>query len=120
MLVLGLLLVLVAVGVLAAVVVGGANDTATYDVGSLHVTMSTMAVFLIGVATVLVLLAGIELIRAGGRRARRRRRESKELSRLSEELKAREAAQAGTEDPTATRAIDTETEQQPGRHADPE
>ena len=73
MLVLGLILVLVATGALVAALVGGSNDPAQFDLGLFDVQTNTLGVFLIGAATVLLLVLGLELIRAGLRRASRRR-----------------------------------------------
>jgi uncharacterized membrane protein YozB (DUF420 family) len=75
-LVLGLVLILLAVAALVAAVGGGADDSAAYHVGSLHWDPSTMTVFLVGAATTVVLVIGLELLRSGIRRAHRRRKAS--------------------------------------------
>lgn len=86
MIVLGLVLALLAVGLLLAVVFGGANDRADYVVGGLELEMSTMAVFLIGAVTLLIFVVGLSLVRSGTRRAAQRRKDQKELGRLTAKL----------------------------------
>lgn len=120
MLVLGLILVLVATGALVAALVGGSNDPAQFDLGLFDVQTNTLGVFLIGAATVLLLVLGLELIRAGLRRASRRRQERKQLKRLE----AREAETRHVEPaPTATHptaaTTTTTTEAPAGTHAAP-
>ena len=118
MLVLGLILVLVATGALVAALVGGSNDPAQFDLGLFDVQTNTLGVFLIGAATVLLLVLGLELIRAGLRRASRRRQERKQLKRLE----AREAETRHVEPaPTATHptATTTGTGAPTGTHAAP-
>lgn len=92
MLVLGIILIVVGAGVLLAVIAGGANDPAAYHAGALNLNLSVMTVFLLGAATLLVVIVGLELVRAGLRGARQRRKERKELTRL----KQREAQPAST------------------------
>jgi hypothetical protein len=91
MFVLGLILILLAVALLLGAVVGGADDRAAFDMGSLNVSASTTVVFLLGAVALLMLAMGLALIRSAARRAAARRKESKELSRLSAKLDEREA-----------------------------
>jgi hypothetical protein len=84
MLALGLILVIIASLALIAALTGGSNDAATFDLGLFDVQTNTMGVFLIGAATVLLFVSGLELVRSGLRRANRRRKEKKEYRRLSE------------------------------------
>lgn len=77
MLVLGLVLVVIAGVALLAVLLGGANDPANFDIGVLNIDTTTMGVFLIGAATVLIFVMGLELIRSGLRRAAQRRKTNK-------------------------------------------
>ena len=84
MLVLGLILVLISVVVLIAALVGGSSDTVAFDLGVGTFGTTAMTVFLLGAATVLVFVMGLELTRSGIRRESRRRKEKKELHRLSE------------------------------------
>jgi hypothetical protein len=106
MLVLGIVLVLLAAGALLAALFGGRDDAADLDLGVLSVETTTMGVFLIGAATLLVFVIGLELIRSGTRRANRRRKERKELGRRSEKHDAhddhRTGAGTGTDDAGTT------------------
>lgn len=109
MLVLGLILILVAAGALVVAVLGASGSPVEFTLGGFSISMEPLWVFLTGGATVLLLVLGVELIRAGGRRARKRRKEKKELDRLAKELKAREAGQgtgAAAAEPS-TRSTDT-------------
>lgn len=91
MFVLGLILILLAVGLILLAVVGGADDRALFDMGSLNVSVSTTVLFLVGALTLLLLFMGLALVRSATRRATARRKESKELSRRSAKLEKREA-----------------------------
>jgi membrane protein implicated in regulation of membrane protease activity len=90
MLILGLFLVLLAAAVLLVVLLGGANDPAPLELGIVRLDTTTMEVFLVGVATALVLAVGLVLLLGGLRRGSRRRREHKEVSRRAQELEQRE------------------------------
>lgn len=94
MLVLGLVLILVSAIVLVAALAGGSNDPATFDLGLFDVQTNTLGVFLLGSATVLLLVMGLELTRSGVRRANRRRKEQKKFQRLSQKY-----AESGTGSP---------------------
>lgn len=102
MLALGVILILVAAAVFGGVIIGGANDTARFDIGFVDATMSTLSVFLVGASTMLVLIAGLLLVRAGARRANRRRKDSRELARLSKKLEHRDAGARTTGEGTTT------------------
>ena len=95
MLVLGIILIVVAAGVLLAAIAWGANDPAPYHAGALNLDLNVMTVFLLGAATLLVFVVGLEVLRSGLRVARKRRRDRKELSRLKER-------EAGTTGPGTT------------------
>lgn len=84
MLVVGLILIVIAAVLLVAALAGGLNDPATFELGILRLDTDTLGVFLLGAATVLIFVMGLELVRSGVRRANRRRKEKKELNRLSE------------------------------------
>ncbi len=110
MLVLGLLLIVLAVAVLVAVILAGSDDPALrFDVGFLDASISTLAIFVIGAVTMLLLVLGLTLMRAGTRRANQRRKDSKELSRLNKKLGAQEAK---------TEASQRELADQQRRHPD--
>ena len=122
MLVLGLILILLSVAAFVAAVGGGANDNADFTLGShfLNVHPSTMTVFLLGAATLLVFVMGLELARSGARRAARRRRDAKKLSRLSSRLEQqdaqsrREPSTDTTDAGRRTGSDTTDTQQAPG------
>lgn len=109
---LGIILILLAVGAFLAAVVGASNDMSTFELGAFNVEMNTLGVFFAGAATVLLLMLGLALVKAGVAGANRRRREKKELRRKARELDARENAattpthgahEADTSTTTATR-----------------
>ena len=102
MLVLGLILIVVSALALIAALVGGSNDPATFDLGLFNVQTNTLGVFLIGAATVLLFVMGLELTRSGVRRANRRRKEKKEYHRLAERYDRKDAADGRTESSTAS------------------
>lgn len=99
MLALGVILIVLA-ALVAAFVVFGAPDAATcsaeeacstFELGGIQVTMEPLWVFLTGAATVLLLVLGLEMMRAAARRARRRRHEKKDRERRVERLESHEA-----------------------------
>lgn len=101
MIVAGALLVLFAVGMLLTALFGGSNDPARLSLGPVDLDISVTGVFLVGCATVLVFVMGLELLRSGARRGVRRRRERKQLVELSKKLDRVENEQrsTGDEDP---------------------
>jgi uncharacterized membrane protein len=93
MLVLGLILILVAAGVVVAMLVSGSTGPqATMFDGHLHA--SALVFFLIGAATLLVFIMGLELIRSGLRRANQNRKNNKRLRRLERREAARREAES--------------------------
>lgn len=82
MLALGIILILLAAGMVYVVFAGATEQTAVFDLGAFNLEMNTLGVFVAGGATVLVLVLGLALLRAGLRSANRRRKEKKELKRL--------------------------------------
>ena len=99
MLALGVILIVLA-ALVAAFVVFGAPDPATcsaeeacstFELGGVQVTMEPLWVFLTGAATVLLLVLGLEMMRAAARRARRHRHEKKDRERRAERLESHEA-----------------------------
>jgi hypothetical protein len=104
MLVLGIILILIAAGLLVAALLGGrsSGEPAGFDLGAVHVDTNTITLFLAGAVTVVILVVGLGLVQAGLRRARRRRQERKELNRLKK-VEAQEAATpTDTTSPTRT------------------
>jgi hypothetical protein len=122
MLVLGIILVLIAGGAIVAALLGGAGQPAVFDLGGLEVQTNTLGAFLFGAATVLLLVIGLGMMRAGAARARRRRQERKELKRLKK-LEGQESAAATTSAVPATGAHAGDTHaggtHTGGTHADP-
>lgn len=104
MLVLGLILIVVSALALIAALVGGSNDPATFDLGLFNVQTNTLGVFLIGAATVLLFVMGLELTRSGVRRANRRRKEKKEYHRLAERYDRKDAAEESADASTTRTA----------------
>lgn len=118
MFVLGIILLLVAVGVLVAVLSGGSNQPATFDLGLVAIQTNTLGVFLLGAATVLLLVVGLMLLVAGIRRGRRRRQERKKLNRLTEQLETREGAASSTDEGTSTAVATTPSGAEPAESAE--
>ena len=85
MLALGLVLVVISSVTLVAALAGGSNDPATFDLGIFNVETNTLGVFLLGAATVLLFVTGLELLRSGVRRTNRQRKDKKELQRANEQ-----------------------------------
>lgn len=112
MLVLGMILVLIAGGAIVAALLGGAGQPAVFDLGGLEVQTNTLGAFLFGAATVLLLVVGLGMMRAGAARASRRRRERKELKRLKKLEGQESAATTSSTAPTAEPHAG-------GAHADP-
>lgn len=114
MLVLGIIVILLAAGLLVTALFGGrsSEETAGFDLGAIHVDVNTFTAFLAGALTLLLLVAGIALIQSGLRRARRRRQQRKELNRLQKREETRAAtAPAGEPDSTeTTRTSETRTD----------
>ena len=109
MLALGVILIVLAALVAVFVVLGspdpltcGAEGScSTFELGGIQVTMDPLWVFLTGAGTVLLLVLGLELMRAAARRARRRRQEKKDRERRAERLESHEAMHSPEEGHTA-------------------
>lgn len=100
MLVLGVILVLIAVLLVLGAVVGGADDPAAFSLGSLHMSgLNVTTVFLLGALSLLLLVAGVALLRMSARRATARRRQAKETARMSARLHEYEAKQEEPDEP---------------------
>lgn len=110
MLVLGLILILLAAGLFIGFLSSGTQQV-TFDGGFLNITMSTLAIYLLGAVTLLLLVLGLALIRNGTRKANQRRKEHKELGRVSKKLDKHEAAErdrtAAGAQPHETTSTDT-------------
>lgn len=116
MLALAVILIVVAALVVGFVVLGAPNpgtcaaeeSCSSFELGGLQVTVEPLWVFLAGAATVLLLVLGLELMRASARRARRRRQEKKELERRAERLESHEAMHTRDDSTAATSRGTTE------------
>jgi hypothetical protein len=122
MFVLGLILILVSAGALAAVLASGTDDTAALYGGS--VSMPTLVVFLLGAGALLLFVMGLELVRSGVKRANQNRRDRRRLRKLESREEHRDGASAtvpvagtsqATSDPSTDRLSDP-----PARHQDAE
>ena len=96
MLVLGLILILLSVGALVGVLASGADDQAVLFGGNLEVP--TLAIFLAGAVALLVFVTGLQLVRAGARRASNNRKTKQRLRKLEkrEELRQGDRGTGGT------------------------
>lgn len=90
MIVLGLLLVLIAVGAGAAIFVGTVDmkDQIQFEVLGVTVGLTPLALAVAGAAILLVLWLGFSVLRLGAKRNARKRREAKEKTRLAKEQQA--------------------------------
>ena len=113
MLVLGLILLLLAAGLLIGFLSSGTQQV-TFDSGVLDVTVSTLTIYLLGALTLLLLVAGLALVRSGTRRAHQRRKEHKELNRLSAKVEAHEAEKRRDEEVDAAPTTTTAAGSTPG------
>jgi hypothetical protein len=82
----GLLLVALSGGLVALLIIGGADDDARFAVSGFEADVSTNVVFLAGVVTGFVLLVGIAITRRGMSRSFKRGQETRRLRRRSEQL----------------------------------
>lgn len=92
MLVLGLLLLLLAAGLLIGFLSSGTQEV-EFKNAVLGITLDTLTIYLLGALTLLLVVAGLTLLRLGIRHAAQRRKEHKELNRLSAKLERHEAEQ---------------------------
>ena len=81
MIVLGLLLILVAVGAAVVLAMAPSATSQVIDLSVLNVKASPLAVFIAGALSVILLGLGLALISRGARRSARKRKELKELRR---------------------------------------
>lgn len=85
MIVLGVVLIVLAAVVVLAAVFGGSGSPAALDLGVLNVDTTALGVFLLGAGTLLVLAAGLELVRTGTRRGYARRKELRNARKVVEQ-----------------------------------
>lgn len=94
MLVAALLLLLVAVSLLVAGILGG-SETVTLDIGVGNFEVTATVVFVLGMVTLLLFGLSLSFFRQAGRRAAARRRDRKRVSELSEKLEQIEREKKG-------------------------
>jgi hypothetical protein len=117
MAILGLILLVVAAGAVIGVFANGGTDT-RLDLGLFHVDTTVAGVFIAGVATLLIAVLGLWLLKAGLARTRRRRQEVKALRNQAANQRVanrRDAPSTGT--PPQPRGAAT-TERPPGDDPD--
>lgn len=93
MIILGIALAVVALVVFAFVAVGGGGEAVTISAFGVDLTTTALVLFVTGAATLLVLLAGLWMIRWGLARASRTRAEIQRLRRIEAEVEARQVAE---------------------------
>jgi membrane protein implicated in regulation of membrane protease activity len=106
MTVIGVLLILLAAVLLLIGLLAGSDTSTTLSLGGVDISMSAMAIFLMGAATVLIFVSGLELLRSGLRRSLRRRRELKEARAVVAEQERRDRDEVGAE-PTTSEGAET-------------
>lgn len=82
MLALGILLIVVAVAVIIAVLLGANSGPVTFDMQVFEVETTPIGVFALGALTLLVLMFGLMAIRLGTRKGLKHRRDRKELDKV--------------------------------------
>jgi len=97
MFVIGIVLVLLSAGALVAVLASGTDDQAAIYSGSIH--LPTLVVFLAGAGALLLFITGLDLVRAGLKRAGRNRRNNRRLRKLEKREDARQDGSGPTAAP---------------------
>jgi hypothetical protein len=136
MTVIGAILLLLSVLLLLGAVFGGSDGEIQLDLGIVEISMSVLSVFLVGAASVLLFVCGLELLRSGTRRSLRRRRELKHARAVVADHERRQptegradteattsaegAAPPGEAQTTPTDTADSATPGDRSRAADPE
>ncbi|MDQ6933787.1 MAG: hypothetical protein M3130_00545 [Actinomycetota bacterium] len=115
MIVAALIVLLIAVLAVLTGIFGGSSP-ATFDLGSFTVKTNATAVFFLGMATLLLVVLGLAMLRAGVRRANARRRDRKKISELSTKLDTYQQRDTG---PAGQRDGDRGGEAPPDRMANP-
>jgi len=100
MAIIGALLILLAALFIVLVLVGGSTGVVEISFGAGSLDLTATGIFLLGAATVLIFVSGLELLRIGLRRSLRRRRELKK----AREVVARHDRREGDADDTETGA----------------
>jgi hypothetical protein len=106
MTIIGAILLLISVLLLLGAIFGGSDGEVQLDLGIVEISMSVLSVFLVGAASVLLFVCGLELLRSGTRRSLRRRRELKHARAVVAQHERREPSDTqtseGPADDTAT------------------
>jgi hypothetical protein len=106
MTIIGAILLLISVLLLLGAIFGGSDGEVQLDLGIVEISMSVLSVFLVGAASVLLFVCGLELLRSGTRRSLRRRRELKQARAVVAQHEQRQPAET---QPTEGPADDTAT-----------
>ena len=111
MTIIGAILLLISVLLLLGAIFGGSDGEVQLDLGIVEISMSVLSVFLVGAASVLLFVCGLELLRSGTRRSLRRRRELKHARAVVAQHEQRQPTET---QPTETQPTETQpTETQP-------
>jgi hypothetical protein len=97
MAIIGALLILLAALFIVLVLVGGSTGVVEISFGAGSLDLTATGIFLLGAATVLIFVSGLELLRIGLRRSLRRRRELKKAREVVARHDRREGDADGTE-----------------------
>ena len=92
MIVAAVIVLLIAALLVIAALFGG-SESATLVVGSFNLEGTTSIMFFLGMATLLLIVLGLGMLRSGVRRARAHRAERRELGELSTKLDAYKRAE---------------------------
>lgn len=87
MVVAAFLILVIAVLIVVAAVLGG-NDLTQVDLGAFVLEATASVVFFLGMATLLLLVLSLAMFRSGAKRAKARREDKKKVSELSSRLDA--------------------------------
>lgn len=87
MFVAALIVMLVAILLVIAALFGG-SSAATLDLGSFNLETSATMIFFLGMATLLLFVLSLGMLRSGARRASARRADRKKVGELSDRLDA--------------------------------
>jgi hypothetical protein len=101
MTIIGAILLLISVLLLLGAIFGGSDGEVQLDLGIVEISMSVLSVFLVGAASVLLFVCGLELLRSGMRRSMRRRRELKHARAVVAQHEQRPPSEAATDDRAA-------------------
>jgi hypothetical protein len=115
MVVAGLVLVIIAVLLFLAGLFGGSGQTVTLDLGAFNLELPPAALFLLGIAAMLILAIGLGAMRLGARRAKAHRQDRKKVDELSRKLEAEKRGHQGPgpEPDTATEVRDQDRRSTP-------